>query len=74
MLSPEVRARDLVRHAQVARRTTIAMTTLERIPSGVAAPTTTVAMITRISITAMAEPSAQFCAVWNWLATSWPTM
>ena len=27
-----------------------------------------------MSMTAIAEPSAQFWAVWNWLATSWPTM
>ena len=27
-----------------------------------------------IRITAIADPSAQFCAVLNWLATSAPTM
>jgi len=40
-----VHDRDLVRVAQAGRRITIAMTTLERIPSGVAAPTTTVSEV-----------------------------
>src|SRR5690606_3478667 len=38
------------------------------------AATATDSMITRINSTAMADPSAQFCAVWNWLATTCPIM
>src|SRR5690606_2567689 len=39
------------------------------------APTTPAeSTITRMSITAIAEPSAQFCAVWNCAATICPTM
>jgi len=36
-----------------------------RISHTIAAPTAIVAVITRISSTAIAEPSAQFCAAWN---------
>ncbi len=39
-----------------------------------AAKTATEARIIRIKITAIAEPSAQFWAMLNWLATSAPTM
>ena len=38
------------------------------------APTAAEAMITRIRMTAIADPSAQFCDARNWLATSCPTM
>ncbi|WP_367948292.1 hypothetical protein [Microbacterium hominis] len=38
------------------------------------AATPIVSVMVSMSTTAIAEPSAQFCAVWNCAATSWPTM